>query len=81
MKIIQIGKKLKDLFLNQLYLVMTLIERLQKDDGSWTYFANDLAYHSNKVSRKYDYLINILGADHAGYIKRIICCCKCIIKK
>ena len=32
---------------------------------------NDLAYHSNKVSRKYDYLINILGADHAGYIKRI----------
>ena len=44
---------------------------LQKNDGSWTYFANDLAYHFNKVSRKYDKLINILGADHTGYIKRI----------
>ena len=44
---------------------------LEKNDGSWTYFANDVAYHANKVSRKYDYLINILGADHAGYIKRI----------
>ena len=44
---------------------------LQKNDGSWTYFANDLAYHSNKVLRKYDKLINILGADHTGYVKRI----------
>jgi arginyl-tRNA synthetase len=44
---------------------------LQKNDGSWTYFANDIAYHADKVSRKYDYLINILGADHIGYIKRI----------
>ena len=44
---------------------------LQKNDGSWTYFANDMAYHSDKVSRNYDYLINILGADHAGYTKRI----------
>ena len=44
---------------------------LQKDDGSWTYFANDLAYHADKVSRNYDYLINILGADHTGYTKRI----------
>ena len=44
---------------------------LKKDDGSWTYFANDVAYHADKVSRKYDYLINILGADHTGYIKRI----------
>ncbi len=44
---------------------------LQKNDGSWTYFANDLAYHFNKVSRKYDKLINILGADHTGYVKRI----------
>ena len=44
---------------------------LQKDDGSWTYFANDIGYHSTKVSKKYDYLINILGADHIGYIKRI----------
>ena len=44
---------------------------LQKNDGSWTYFANDVAYHSDKISRKYDNLINILGADHTGYIKRI----------
>ena len=44
---------------------------LQKDDGSWTYFANDVAYHSDKISRKFDNLINILGADHTGYIKRI----------
>ena len=44
---------------------------LQKNDGSWTYFANDLAYHLNKIERNYDKLINILGADHTGYIKRI----------
>jgi len=44
---------------------------LQKSDGNWTYFASDVAYHKNKVDRKFDYLINILGADHAGYIKRI----------
>ena len=44
---------------------------LQKSDKSWTYFASDVAYHHNKLSRNYDLLINILGADHAGYIKRI----------
>ncbi len=44
---------------------------LQKSDGSWTYFASDVAYHKNKVDRNFDYLINILGADHTGYIKRI----------
>ena len=44
---------------------------LQKSDGSWTYFASDVAYHKNKLDRNFDYLINILGADHAGYIKRI----------
>ena len=44
---------------------------LQKSDGSWTYFASDIAYHKNKLDRKFDFLINILGADHAGYIKRI----------
>ena len=44
---------------------------LQKSDGNWTYFASDVAYHKNKIDRKFDYLINILGADHAGYIKRI----------
>ena len=44
---------------------------LQKIDKSWTYFASDVAYHNNKLNRKFDILINILGADHAGYIKRI----------
>ncbi len=44
---------------------------LQKSDGAWTYFAGDVAYHKNKVDRKFDQLVNILGADHAGYIKRI----------
>ncbi len=44
---------------------------LQKNDMSWTYFASDVAYHNNKLNRNFDKLINILGADHAGYIKRI----------
>ena len=44
---------------------------LQKSDGAWTYFASDVAYHKNKLDRKFDKLINILGADHSGYIKRI----------
>ncbi len=44
---------------------------LQKSDGSWTYFASDVAYHKNKLDRNFDYLINILGSDHSGYIKRI----------
>tara|TARA_B100000683_G_scaffold76294_1_gene75296 strand:- start:1408 stop:3141 length:1734 start_codon:yes stop_codon:yes gene_type:complete len=44
---------------------------LQKSNGEWTYFASDVAYHKNKLDRKFDILINILGADHAGYIKRI----------
>jgi len=44
---------------------------LQKSDKTWTYFASDAAYHNNKLNRKFDVFINILGADHAGYIKRI----------
>ncbi len=51
---------------------------LQKEDGSWTYFAGDMGYHANKISRKFDILINILGADHAGYIKRITSATKAI---
>ena len=51
---------------------------LQKDDGSWTYFANDIAYHSDKNSRNYNYLINILGADHTGYIKRLTAATKAL---
>ena len=44
---------------------------LQKSDGTWTYFAGDVAYHNTKLNKNCDTLINILGADHAGYIKRI----------
>jgi len=44
---------------------------LQKEDKSWTYFAGDIGYHENKINRKFDILINILGSDHSGYIKRI----------
>ena len=51
---------------------------IKKADGTWTYFAGDMAYHSNKVSRKFDILINILGADHSGYTKRIIAATKAI---
>jgi len=54
---------------------------LQKNDGTWTYFANDIAYHSDKVSRNYNYLINILGADHTGYIKRITAATKALSNK
>tara|TARA_B100000029_G_scaffold157547_1_gene152840 strand:+ start:771 stop:2498 length:1728 start_codon:yes stop_codon:yes gene_type:complete len=53
---------------------------LQKEDGSWTYFASDIAYHQHKVSRKFDVLINILGADHAGYTKRIVAATKAVSK-
>ncbi len=51
---------------------------LQKADGTWTYFAGDMGYHSDKISRRFDTLINILGADHAGYIKRIVSATKAI---
>ena len=51
---------------------------LQKADGTWTYFAGDMAYHAHKISRKFDVLINILGADHAGYTKRITSATKAI---
>ena len=53
---------------------------LQKNDGSWTYFASDIAYHGNKINRNFDVLINILGADHSGYIKRIAAATKAISK-
>ena len=44
---------------------------VQKSDGSWTYFAPDIAYHYNKVQRGFDALIDIFGADHGGYVKRM----------
>jgi arginyl-tRNA synthetase len=44
---------------------------LRKSDGSNTYFANDIAYHADKVNRGFDVLIDVLGADHGGYVKRM----------
>jgi arginyl-tRNA synthetase len=44
---------------------------LIKSDGSYTYFAADMAYHRNKIGRGFRQLIDVLGADHAGYVKRI----------
>ena len=64
-------KKTKRLIFKSTFFGDDTDRALQKNDGSWTYFANDIAYHADKVSRKYDHLINILGADHTGYIKRI----------
>ena len=64
-------KKIKRLVFKSTEFGDDVNRALQKDDGSWTYFANDVAYHSDKINRKYDNLINILGADHTGYIKRI----------
>ena len=44
---------------------------VQKSDGGWTYFAPDIAYHYDKVQRGFDALIDIFGADHGGYVKRM----------
>ncbi|MGI9367965.1 MAG: arginine--tRNA ligase [Ruegeria sp.] len=44
---------------------------VKKSDGSWTYFAPDIAYHYDKVTRGYDELIDVFGADHGGYVKRM----------
>ena len=80
------GEQTKDWKIrNQLLFKSTLFgddtdRALQKADGAWTYFAGDMAYHSHKISRKFDVLINILGADHAGYTKRIISATKAISK-
>ncbi|MFQ6549587.1 arginine--tRNA ligase [Aestuariibius sp. 2305UL40-4] len=44
---------------------------IQKSDGSWTYFAPDIAYHYDKIERGFDQLIDVFGADHGGYVKRM----------
>ena len=49
---------------------------IKKMDGSWTYFAPDIAYHYDKIRRGYDELIDIFGADHSGYTTRM----KAIVK-
>ncbi|MEC8582336.1 MAG: arginine--tRNA ligase [Pseudomonadota bacterium] len=44
---------------------------IMKSDGSWTYFAPDIAYHYDKLTRGFDALIDVFGADHGGYVKRM----------
>jgi arginyl-tRNA synthetase len=44
---------------------------VQKSDGNWTYFAPDVAYHFDKLTRDFNHLIDVLGADHGGYVKRM----------
>ncbi|NIZ59881.1 arginine--tRNA ligase [Sedimentitalea sp. CY04] len=44
---------------------------VKKSDGAWTYFAPDIAYHYDKVDRGFDMLIDVFGADHGGYVKRM----------
>jgi len=44
---------------------------LKKSDGSWTYFAGDIAYHRDKFRRGFTNLIDVWGADHSGYVKRL----------
>ena len=44
---------------------------VKKSDGAWTYFAPDIAYHHDKIVRGFDELIDIFGADHGGYVKRM----------
>ncbi|KAA8609126.1 arginyl-tRNA synthetase [Salipiger aestuarii] len=44
---------------------------IMKSDGAWTYFSPDIAYHYDKVQRGYDQLIDVFGADHGGYVKRM----------
>lgn len=44
---------------------------VKKSDGSWTYFAPDIAYHWTKIERGFDQLIDVFGADHGGYVKRM----------
>ncbi len=44
---------------------------VKKSDGGWTYFAPDIAYHHDKIQRGFSQLIDIFGADHSGYVKRM----------
>ena len=64
-------KKIKRLIFKSTVFGDDTDRALQKNDGSWTYFANDVAYHMDKIDRNFKNLVNILGADHTGYIKRI----------
>ena len=71
-------KKTKRLIFKSTLFGDDMDRAMQKNDGSWTYFANDVAYHMDKVQRNYKYMINVLGADHTGYIKRITAAVKAL---
>ncbi len=64
-------KKIKRLIFQSTLFGDDTDRAIQKNDGSWTYFANDVGYHMDKINRNYKFLINVLGADHTGYTKRI----------
>lgn len=51
---------------------------MKKSDGSWTYFAGDVAYHYDKIQRGFTALVNVFGADHAGYVKRVTAAVKAL---
>ncbi len=51
---------------------------IQKSDGDYTYFAKDIAYHLDKYKRGFGFMINVWGADHGGYIKRLLSAVKSI---
>ena len=51
---------------------------LVKSDGSYTYFAADIAYHRNKYLRGFKHMVNVLGADHSGYVKRLSAAVKAV---
>ena len=51
---------------------------LKKSSGAWTYFAADIAYHKDKIDRGFYDLINVWGADHGGYVKRVDAAIKAI---
>ena len=54
---------------------------IKKSDGSWTYFAPDMAYHADKIKRGFDVVIDILGADHSGYVSRLEAVIKAFAEK
>ena len=64
-------KKTKKLIFKSTLFDDDMDRAMQKNDGSWTYFTNDVGFHMDKVNRNYEYLIDVLGADHTGYVKRI----------
>ena len=53
---------------------------VKKSNGTYTYFAPDITYHKNKIDRGYHYLIDILGADHHGYVPRITAAVRAVSK-